>query len=114
MSENQDLGNWIYDCHKASLETLFADFSKVPDSKPSLTPILTRENQTCFGEFIEYKGVKTSYLGAFTKKEEEFLKSIYSQFNGSLEIRTTRTSRPLRKISRKKDHSIFSFPFHSL
>ncbi len=90
MSENQDLSNWIYEDHKLSLETLIDDFSKIPDSNPVLTPILTRENQTCFGKFIEYKGVKTSYLGAFTKKEEEFLKSIYSQFNGSLEIKTMR------------------------
>jgi len=40
---------------------------EIPDSNPILTPILTRENQTCFGKFIEYKGVKTSYLGAFTR-----------------------------------------------
>jgi len=90
MSENQDISNWIYENRGVSLEALINDFSKVPEPKPFFTPILTRENQTCFGEFIEYKGVKTSYLGAFTKKEEEFLKSIYLQFNGSLEIRTMR------------------------
>ncbi len=90
MSENQDLSNWIYEDHKVSLEALIDDFSKVSGSNPVLTPILTRENQTCFGKFIEFKGVKTSYLGAFTKKEEDFLKSIYTQFNGSLEIRAMR------------------------
>ncbi len=46
MSENQDLSNWIYEDHKVSLEVLINDFSKVPDSRPSLVPILTRENQT--------------------------------------------------------------------
>lgn len=87
---SEDLSDWIYEDHNVSLETLISDFSKIPDSRPILTPILSRENQTSFGKFIEYKGVKTSYLGAFTKKEEEFLRSIYSQFNGSLEIRTMR------------------------
>ena len=69
MSENQNLSNWIYEDDKVSLEALISDFSKVPDSKLSLTPLFTKENQSCFGKFIEYKGVKTSYLGAFTKKE---------------------------------------------
>ncbi len=82
------MDNWIYEDHEATLETLVSDFSKVPESRFSIVPILTRENQCHFGDFIEYKGVRTSYLGAFTKKEEEFLKSVYSQFNGN--IRTMR------------------------
>ena len=40
-----------------------------------------RENQTCFGKFIEYEGVKTDYLGVFTRKEEKLKKGDSGRIN---------------------------------
>ena len=82
-----NIEEWIYIRNSVSLDTLIKDFSIVPQARPSILPILTKAIQTSFGDFIEYKGVKTPYLGAFTRREEEFLKSIYAQFNGKIKLK---------------------------
>ncbi len=82
-----NLDSWLEISQSISIGQLENDFSGIVKDQGELIPILTKETQVSSGVFIEYNGMRTTYLGAFTHHEEEFLKSIYSQFNKKIELR---------------------------
>ena len=70
MSES-NLDSWLGISQSISLEQLEKDFSNIITKPEELIPLFTKKKNIWSGKFIEYNGMRTTYLGAFTTREEE-------------------------------------------